>query len=125
DPADYTRRSVYLYVKRSFRLPLLEAFDAPDSAASCPRRDVSTVAPQALALMNSEFMSAQAERFAARLKASRGDSAEAQVDEAWRIAFGRAPGLDEKAKALEFLKTNSLPRLCLLMFNMSEFLYVD
>ena len=43
----------------------------------------------------------------------------------WQAAFGRAPTADEKAKALEFLAANSLPRLCLLMFNMSEFLYVD
>src|SRR5439155_17734201 len=51
DPADYTRRSVYLYVKRSFRLPMFETFDAPDASQSCARRESSNVAPQALALM--------------------------------------------------------------------------
>ena len=125
DPADYTRRSVYLYVKRSFRLPMLETFDAPDAAASCARRDSSTVAPQALALMNSEFITAQAERFAARLKSKYGEAPEAWVDAGWQSALGRKPTREEKEKAVAFLGTSTLPRLCLLLFNMSEFLYVD
>ena len=125
DPADYTRRSVYLYVKRSFRLPMFETFDAPDASASCARREASTVAPQALALMNSEFMSAQADRFAARLAAKHGAASDVLVDAAWASAFGRAPSAEEKQKAVAFLSKSTLARLCLLMFNMSEFLYVD
>jgi len=125
DPSDYARRSVYLFVKRSFRLPMFETFDAPDASASCARRDSSTVAPQALAMMNSEFMAAQAEQFAKRLKENHGESPERQVDAGWRIAFGRAPSAEEKEKAVAFLAKSTLPRLCLLWFNMSEFLYVD
>jgi hypothetical protein len=125
DPADFTRRSVYLYVKRSFRLPMFETFDAPDAAASCARRESSTVAPQALALMNSEFMTEQADRFAARLKAKHGEAREAWIDAGWRAAFGRTPSLEEKNKAMAFLAKSTLPRLCLLWFNMNEFLYVD
>jgi cytochrome c553 len=125
DPADFTRRSVYLYVKRSFRLPMLETFDAPDSSASCARRESSTVAPQALALMNSQFMTDQAARFAERLRSKSGESREAWVEGGWRAAFGRAPSAEERAKALGFLDGNPLPRLCLLWFNMSEFVYVD
>ena len=70
DHAEYDRRSIYLFVKRSFRLPMLATFDAPDTSQSCPRRDSSTVAPQALALMNSEWMHKQAERFATRIAKS-------------------------------------------------------
>ena len=125
DPADFTRRSVYLYVKRSFRLPMFETFDAPDASASCARRESSTVAPQALALMNSEFMTEQADRFAAKLKAEYGEAPEILVDAGWRTAFGRAPSPEEKSKAMAFLGKSSLARLCLLWFNMSEFLYVD
>jgi hypothetical protein len=125
DPADYMRRSVYLYVKRSFRLPLLETFDEPDSAASCARREVSTVAPQALALMNDKFMLAQAHEFAERLKAKYGGSGEETVNAAWLTAFSRPPSQAEKQKALQFLADTSPDRLCLLIFNMSEFLYVD
>src|SRR5207247_9448019 len=97
DPADFTRRSVYLYVKRSFRLPMFETFDAPDAAASCARRESSTVAPPALALMNSEFMAAQAEKFGTRLKKEHGDAPEALVDAGLRTAFGRPPLPDEKS----------------------------
>jgi hypothetical protein len=125
DPSDHVRRGVYLFVKRSFRLPMMETFDSPDAAASCARRDTSTVAPQALALMNSAFMAEQADRFAERLKTKYGEAPEALVEGGWRAAFGRPPSAEEKAKAVEFLAGSTLPRLCLLWFNMSEFVYVD
>jgi hypothetical protein len=125
DPADFTRRSVYLLVKRSFTLPMMETFDAPDPATSCPRRESSTVAPQALEMMNSEFISEQAKQFASKLQARYGSSAEALVEGGWREVLRRSPTLEEKAKAVAFLSQSSLPHLCLLWFNMSEFLYVD
>jgi Protein of unknown function (DUF1553)/Protein of unknown function (DUF1549)/Planctomycete cytochrome C len=125
DPAQRDRRSVYLLVKRSFRLPMFETFDAPDPAASCPRRETSTIAPQALALMNSEFINEQAAKFAARLQQEHPGNPEQWVDSGWLLAFGHAPSAEERAKALEFLKRESLPKLCLLWLNMSEFIYVD
>ena len=120
DPAEFDRRSLYLFVKRSFRLPMLDTFDAPDSSESCPRREASTVAPQALALMNGEWTSQQAARFAARLATSKD-----QIGDAWQLALGRPPDPDERAHAQQYLNRNSLDRLCLLIFNMSEFLYVN
>lgn len=125
DPAEAMRRSVYLQMKRSMTLPMLQIFDAPDTSSSCARRERSTVAPQALAMMNSEFSFAQAEKFAARIRKQAGDDPEASVDAGWRFAFGRAPTPEERQTALDYLRRNSLPRLCLLMFNMSEFIYVD
>ena len=120
DPAEYDRRSVYLFIKRAFRLPLLDTFDAPDPSESCPRREASTVAPQALALMNSDWTSQQAARFAARISKSKDP-----VTDAWRLALGRSPDADERARAAEYLSRNNLDRLCLLLFNMSEFMYVN
>jgi len=125
DPAEHTRRSVYLQMKRSMTLPVLQIFDAPDTASSCPRREISTVAPQALALLNSEFTTAQAERFAARIRKQAGDDPEAEVEAGWRLAFGRSPEAAERQTALDYLRRKSLPRLSLLLFNMSEFIYVD
>lgn len=125
DPSEYPRRSVYLYVKRSFRLPMLETFDTPDASASCARRESSTVAPQALALMNSEFSNKQADALAGRLRKQYGDNPEAWVDAGWRLTTGRPPSGIEKQKALAFLAKNNLARLCLMWFNLSEFLYVD
>jgi hypothetical protein len=112
-------------MKRSLTLPMLQIFDAPDTATSCPRRERSTVAPQALAMMNSEFSMAQAEQFAARIQKQTGDNPDAMVEAGWRAAIGRLPSAEERQSALDYLKRNSLPRLCLLMFNMSEFIYVD
>ena len=89
DPAEYDRRSIYLFVKRSFRLPMLDTFDAPDSAESCPRREASTVAPQALALMNSEWTYQQAVRFAAGIAKSQDP-----IGDAWQLALARAPDAD-------------------------------
>ncbi len=122
DATDHDRRSVYQFVKRSFRLPMLDTFDAPDTSESCPRREASTVAPQALTLMNSEWMGRQAELFAERIKAA-GDP----IRDAWLIALARPPEAAERARAQEYLARNNqnLRRLCLLLFNMSEFVYVN
>jgi hypothetical protein len=75
--------------------------------------------------MNGEFAVAQADQFAARIKKAAGDDPEAQVETGWRIAFGRSPDSTERKTALDYLRRNSLPRLCLLIYNMSEFIYVD
>jgi hypothetical protein len=47
------------------------------------------------------------------------------VSDAWMLALGRPPDDAERARALEYLSRNSLDRLCLLVFNMSEFVYVN
>jgi hypothetical protein len=125
DAAEHNRRSVYLQMKRSLTLPMLQIFDAPDTAASCARRERSTVAPQALALMNSEFASAQAARFAARVKKLAGEDPAATVDWAWKLALGRSPDDQERQTAAEYLARNDLQRFCLMLFNLNEFLYVD
>lgn len=125
DPAEHTRRSVYLQVKRSLTLPMLQIFDAPDTASSCARRESSTVAPQALAMMNSDFSLTQAGHFAERVRKQTADNPAATVDLAWKLAFGRLPSEEERPTALDYLQRNSLPRLCLLILNMSEFIYAD
>jgi hypothetical protein len=125
DVREHTRRGVYIYVKRSFRMPMFEAFDMPDTSVSCERRNVTTVAPQALALLNNEFMNEQAEKFAERLRREHGEDRAKWVEAAWRIGLGRSPEEHEKQQALEFLANQPLNRLCLVLFNMNEFLYVD
>jgi len=132
DKSEHARRSIYLYVKRSFRMPLFQAFDMPDTSFSCERRNVTTVAPQALALMNNEFMMEQAKNFADRLIRNYGDNPANWIDAAWRFAMSRSPTEAEKQDALRFLqqhqtdsKVRRLSRLCLAVFNMNEFMYID
>ncbi|MBM3735993.1 MAG: DUF1553 domain-containing protein [Acidobacteria bacterium] len=124
DPAEHNRRSIYLQMKRSLTLPMLQIFDAPDPASSCARRERSTVAPQALALLNSEFTAAQSAAFAAHVKKAAHEP-DKFVDTAWRIALGRDPEAAERATAVEYLRRNSPESLCLLIFNLNEFVYAD
>jgi hypothetical protein len=123
-----------MYVKRGFRMPMLESFDMPDTSLSCERRDATTVAPQALTLINGEFSLEQSKIFAASLKKECGDRPDAWVQAAWSRALGRAPSVEEQQKALDFLASHQargehtasgLTELCLTLFNMNEFIYID
>ncbi|MEM7234006.1 MAG: DUF1549 and DUF1553 domain-containing protein, partial [Planctomycetota bacterium] len=70
DPEDHHRRSVYLFVRRNLRYPFFEVFDRPDTNASCARRDRTTIAPQSLALLNSDLTVQASKRLAASLGTS-------------------------------------------------------
>jgi hypothetical protein len=97
------RRSVYVQVRRSRPLGVLEAFDAPALEPNCEARTASTVAPQALLLMNSRFVVRQAEGFAERVQRDVGEDARRQVARAWRLAFTRDPTEEEVREAVAFL----------------------
>ena len=86
------RRSVYIFVKRSVLLPMLEGFDAPSATQTCERRMTTTVATQALQLLNDEFSNEQAQAMAARVIHEVGDDVNRQVERAigWRCS-GRRP----------------------------------
>src|SRR5207302_141147 len=103
DRRQHGRRSLYLFAKRNVRLPLLEAFDQPDTLTSCPIRPVSTFAPQALILFNGPFMQEQSRAFAARVLREAGKGRDRQIAHAYRLALARAPRDAEKKMALEFL----------------------
>jgi hypothetical protein len=85
------RRSVYIFVKRNSRYPMMEAFDMPDTHESCPRREVTTTAPQALTMLNDKVVLEWAQAFAARALADRDP-----VDRAFRLAYSRPPDAWEK-----------------------------
>jgi len=124
DPSTW-RRSIYVYSKRSIRYPLFETFDQPNLINSCERRNRSTIAPQALLLMNNNFIIMEANFFAERLRREVGEDVKAQVERAYRLALSRAPSEFERAKAMEFILTgqNGLAEFCQLLFNLNEFVY--
>lgn len=97
------RRSVYVQVRRTLPLGMLESFDAPTMEPNCECRNVSTVAPQALWLMNNEFVAEQALRFAERVAREASADPTARVDRAWMLAYGRMPTDAERRAAVEFL----------------------
>src|SRR5262249_35009275 len=103
DPRDHARRSVYVFARRNLRFPFLEAFDAPDSNLSCPKRERSTVAPQALALLNAGDMIEAARGLSERVAREAHDS-NGRITLAYRLALGRRPSERERQLAREFLE---------------------
>ena len=101
------RRSLYIQMRRSRPLGMLETFDLPRMEPNCEARNASTVAPQSLAMMNGEFTLAQSKFFAERVAREAGADAAAQVKRAWLLAFGAAPSVEELKEATEFLATQA------------------
>ncbi|HKE21409.1 MAG TPA: PSD1 and planctomycete cytochrome C domain-containing protein [Bryobacteraceae bacterium] len=124
DPSTW-RRSIYVFSKRSIRYPLFEAYDQPNLINTCDRRNRSTIAPQALLLMNNNFVITQARYFAERLRQEAGTDPAAQVNRAFLLALGRAPSASERASSLSYLsaKPARLAGFCQAMFNLNEFAY--
>ena len=118
-------RSIYLVQKRTVHVPLMETFDLPDNTLSCPRRTVSTVAPQALTLLNSPFAAEMAHTLAGRILQEGGTDPEFQIERTFAIVFQRPPDTAERASCSEFRKRHSHIELCRALLNLNEFLYVD
>ena len=146
--AQQDRRSVYIYAKRNLPYPLLNVFDFPDMHESCAKRAQTTVAPQALMLLNSNMILGFAKSFAERVRQLASDDI-GQIQMAYRLAFGRAPIEPELVAAQIFLtqqrsviadnlKANksgagpgkaateqAVVDLCHALLNSNEFLYLD
>ena len=108
-PAERNRRSVYVYAKRSLQLPLLEIFDVASTEQSIAARSRTTVAPQALGLLNSDFITRQADCFAQRLQREAPveglDSVtgvDSKIRRAYMLALGRAPSDEELRITAEY-----------------------
>ena len=152
DAPEHRRRGVYMLHRRSQPLAVIDTFDAPRMTINCVKRRGSTVASQALLMLNSEWILAQAERTAARLRDEAGTDPARQIDLAYRLVFARHPRKNETEQALEFLAAQGRARaaapeaagadkpaspirdahsrlaladLCLALLNAPEFLYVD
>jgi hypothetical protein len=138
------RRSVYMFHKRVVQHPLMQVFDGPDASASCGRRNNTTVAPQALALLNDPFLRDRAADFAKRLMAEGGSNRTDWVTHGFRLALSRPPSETELRTSLEFLESQinsretrqsttsadalhrqALADFCQGLFSLNEFIYVD
>jgi hypothetical protein len=124
DPSTW-RRSLYVFSKRSIRYPLFEAFDQPNLINSVDRRNRSTVAPQALLLMNNSTVLFHAKKFAERVRREAGDDIDSQVTAAFRLALGRDPESAERASSAAFVgdSADGLAAFCHALFNLNEFVY--
>jgi hypothetical protein len=141
-PADASgsRRSVYLQVRRSQPVTLLQAFDQPVMESNCTRRAASTVSSQALTLLNSDFLVRQADAFAARVLAERPSD---PAGYAVLVAFGRPATEKDRVRLTAFVEAQTgrhlqavpgqpqearkraLADLCHMLLSANEFAYVD
>ncbi len=124
DLTEHHRRSIYLIKKRNLLLPFLEVFDQPTLQTSCPKRESSTHAPQALELLNGALSNELAVAFAKRLETDAGPDRRRQVDRAFQLVCGRLPTDHERQLSLTFLEGRSLNEFALAMFNLNDFVYV-
>jgi len=96
-----SRRSIYMLQRRSQPLTILADFDRPAMSPNCVARVESTVAPQALHLLNSQTVYELGQSFADRLMRAVGEDPRAQIDLAYRITSGRSPDEVELSAGLE------------------------
>jgi hypothetical protein len=117
------RRSLYVYRRRSLSYPFFETFDLPDQNVTAAARNVSTVATQALTLLNNPFVLGQARLFADRLQKEAPGDLERQIDLAYRIALTRPATRGEIAIATDLVDRGSLVDFTHVVLNLNEFVY--
>ena len=128
DPSDRHRRSLYVFTRRNLRFPFFEAFDRPDTNASCPVRASTTIAPQALSLLNGRLPNDAARALAARIADEAGPDRDDRIDLAYRLTLGRSPDDQERGLARAYLDRagqGAWSRFALALLNVNEFVYVD
>ncbi|HEY3901435.1 MAG TPA: PSD1 and planctomycete cytochrome C domain-containing protein [Chthoniobacter sp.] len=148
-PSD-SRRSIYIQVRRKAPLTVLDTFDEPTMSPNCEARNCTTVAPQSLLLMNDDFMLHSARTLAERLRKDVPGDARGQIDEAWRILYGRTPQTTDMLRSLAYLaeqteairsydqktppakdtptpdpQLEALASLCQVFFSSNRFLYIE
>jgi mono/diheme cytochrome c family protein len=143
---EQTRRSVYIFVKRTLGVPLLETFDVASADTPTAARTTTTIAPQALLLLNGSFVEEQATALADRLLGETGHNPEKNVQRLFRLALGRLPSGAETTIALNYLERarqdlfsaasgvpwddaaryrRALAMLSKVVLNLNEMVYVD
>ena len=140
DTPETRRRSIYMFHKRVVQYPLMQAFDAPDAQQSCGMRMNTTVAPQALAMLNDPFVRLRALELAKRVRLEAGDRVDDQIVLAFQLGLNRKPDSQEIEDVSAFIMHQTLERIgrgesdgsllaltdfCHSLFGLNEFIYVD
>jgi hypothetical protein len=141
-PAARPRRSLYVLARRNYHLSMLNVFDQPTMSTNCPNRQQSAVVLQSLMMLNDAFVLAQAEHFAARVRAeAAGDATQPRIARAFRVALSRDPSEREIAWSEKLLAAHAaesaamgvaadeagrqaMTHLCHMLLSSNEFLYV-
>ena len=136
--SEASRRSVYVFVKRSLPLPEFRLLGMADPNVVTPKREVMTTAIQALALFNGRFAHEQAGFLAKRIVSEAGARPEDQVRALFGLVLGRPPSTEEQELLLRYLAEHpratqrdasdtpvALQSLCLIVLNTNEFVYIN
>jgi hypothetical protein len=116
------RRSLYINVRRNYLSDMFLTFDYPQPTSTIGKRGQSTVASQALYLMNNEFAALQAGRWASGVMQV--SDLRERVTRMYEQAFSRKPEPSELDAALDFLKRNTLADYAHVLLNTTEFIYI-
>ncbi|MCE9608270.1 MAG: PSD1 and planctomycete cytochrome C domain-containing protein [Planctomycetia bacterium] len=139
--ADQPRRSIYFFVKRSKLVPMMSLFDGPDTLQDLAVRPETTVAPQALMLMNNEILRRYADAFAKKIMPISPGDIEQGIDTGYRRAIGRSPSEEELRDSKEFVAAQiaayrgegkaaasealAWSDFCQVLFGLNEFVFVE
>ena len=134
-PEEANRRSVYVKVKRSLLVPILNQFDQANTDSTCPVRFSTIVPTQSLTMLNGKFINDQALAFANRMRWEGGVTVEDRVRFGLRLVLCREPEPTEIQQALTFMQELqqsdgvssevALDRFALLALNLNEFVFLD
>ena len=141
------RRTIYVQQRRKEIPTILEAFDLPQMNPNCVERPNSTVASQALHLLNNQMIRELSVEFAKRVEKEVGNDRYRQVERTYQIALSREPTNDEKQLALVSIEkltaawseqpadpktddklkanTKALAAFCHVVMNSAGFVFVD
>ena len=134
-PSEQARRSIYIRVKRSLPVPMLAAFDFPETDISCEARFLTTQPGQALGMLNSQWMQEQASALLSRVEREVGTELRDQATRAFELVLSHKPDqrdVDELVQLTERLKLKhnfsddqARHAMCLAALNVNQFLYID
>jgi hypothetical protein len=122
-----TRRTLYGKIDRLNLPGLYRTFDFPDPSATSPKRDATTVPPQALFLLNHPFTLAAAKALANRADVICWTDLEARVDRLYHLLYGRAPTGEELDLARGFVADpeGGWERYAQALLMSNEFAFID
>ncbi len=125
-----TRRTIYTPVFRNTLPEIMQVFDFADPNLVTGKRTTSSVATQALFLMNNAFVGQQAKAAASRLLAGQLPGNDAMATHAYHLALGREPTVAEKGIILDFVKESGSPEMAWTqvfqsLFASADFRYLD
>ena len=146
---DDFRRSIYVQVRRSKPVTVLDTFDAPLMSPNCELRAQTTVAPQSLLLMNDSFVLENASRLADKLQREFPNDRRKQIERAWPLLYSKPASESDITKSLTFLEEQTkaltqyhhdtqhpkgvvpnptqeaMASLCQILYSSNKFLYIE